>query len=59
VAVQAVFNAELGVLPPGDLCNNIAAFADDESLMTQRNEKYRFGAGDLADMLALSLAHRR
>lgn len=25
---------ELGVLPPGDLRNNIAALADDESLMT-------------------------
>ena len=26
---------ELGVLPPGDLRNNIAALADDENLMTQ------------------------
>lgn len=25
---------ELGVLPPGDLRNNIAALADDEALMT-------------------------
>lgn len=32
---------ELGVLPPGDLRNNIAALADDESLMT-RLFQYRF-----------------
>ncbi len=38
---------ELGVLPPGDLRNNIAALADDESLMTQLFQ-YRFGAGDLS-----------
>ncbi len=38
---------ELGVLPPGDLRNNIAALADDESLMT-RLFQYRFGAGDLS-----------
>ncbi len=37
---------ELGVLPPGDLRNNIAALADDESLMTQLFQ-YRFDAGDL------------
>lgn len=37
---------ELGVLPPGDLRNNIAALADDESLMT-RLFQYRFDAGDL------------
>jgi uncharacterized cofD-like protein len=37
----------LGVLPPGDLRNNIAALADDESLMTQLFQ-YRFGAGDLS-----------
>jgi uncharacterized cofD-like protein len=37
---------ELGVLPPGDLRNNIAALADDESLMTQLFQ-YRFNAGDL------------
>jgi uncharacterized cofD-like protein len=32
---------ELGVLPPGDLRNNIAALADDEDLMTQLFQ-YRF-----------------
>jgi uncharacterized cofD-like protein len=37
---------ELGVLPPGDLRNNIAALADDESLMTQLFQ-YRFKTGDL------------
>lgn len=37
---------ELGVLPPGDLRNNIAALADDESLMTQLFQ-YRFNGGDL------------
>lgn len=37
---------ELGVLPPGDLRNNIAALADDESLMTGLFQ-YRFQQGDL------------
>jgi uncharacterized cofD-like protein len=37
---------ELGILPPGDLRNNIAALADDESLMTQLFQ-YRFNSGDL------------
>ncbi|MCL4254382.1 MAG: uridine diphosphate-N-acetylglucosamine-binding protein YvcK [Anaerolineae bacterium] len=37
---------ELGVLPPGDLRNNIAALADDEQLMTQLFQ-YRFAEGDL------------
>ena len=37
---------ELGVLPPGDLRNNIAALADDEALMTQVFQ-YRFGDGSL------------
>lgn len=37
---------ELGVLPPGDIRNNIAALADDESLMTQLFQ-YRFDNGDL------------
>jgi uncharacterized cofD-like protein len=37
---------DLGVLPPGDLRNNIAALADDESLMTQLFQ-YRFNGGDL------------
>jgi uncharacterized cofD-like protein len=37
---------DLGVLPPGDLRNNIAALADDESLMTQLFQ-YRFNTGDL------------
>jgi uncharacterized cofD-like protein len=37
---------ELGVLPPGDLRNNIAALADDENLMAQLFQ-YRFESGDL------------
>jgi hypothetical protein len=37
---------DLGVLPPGDLRNNIAALADDESLMTQLFQ-HRFHQGDL------------
>ncbi len=37
---------ELGVLPPGDLRNNIAALADDEDLMTQLFQ-HRFSTGDL------------
>lgn len=37
---------ELRILPPGDLRNNIAALADDESLMTQLFQ-YRFSDGDL------------
>ncbi|MDZ4767526.1 MAG: gluconeogenesis factor YvcK family protein [Chloroflexota bacterium] len=37
---------DLGVLPPGDLRNNIAALADDESLMT-RLFQYRFDGGEL------------
>ncbi len=37
---------DLGVLPPGDFRNNIAALARDESLMTQLFQ-YRFGEGGL------------
>ncbi len=37
---------ELGVLPPGDFRDNIAALADDEALMT-RLLKYRFADGGL------------
>lgn len=37
---------EMGVLPPGDLRNNIVALADDESLMA-RLFQYRFSEGDL------------
>jgi len=37
---------ELGVLPPGDLRNNIAALANDEDLMTQLFQ-YRFANGGL------------
>ncbi len=37
---------DMGILPPGDLRNNIAALADDEDLMTQLFQ-YRFSAGDL------------
>jgi uncharacterized cofD-like protein len=37
---------EMGVLPPGDLRNNIAALADDEDLITQLFQ-YRFANGGL------------
>jgi len=37
---------DMGVPPPGDLRNNIAALADDESLLT-RLFQYRFNSGDL------------
>ena len=37
---------DLGVLPPGDFRNNIAALANDEALMTQLFQ-YRFGQGGL------------
>lgn len=37
---------DFGVLPPGDIRNNIAALADDESLMTKLFQ-YRFNEGDL------------
>ncbi len=37
---------ELGVIPPGDLRNNIAALANDEDLMTQLFQ-YRFAHGGL------------
>ncbi|MFC1959394.1 uridine diphosphate-N-acetylglucosamine-binding protein YvcK [Chloroflexota bacterium] len=36
----------MGILPPGDLRNNIAALADDEEMMTQLFQ-YRFSTGDL------------
>lgn len=39
---------ELGVLPPGDFRNNIAALSRDEALMTQVLQ-YRFGAGVAED----------
>jgi uncharacterized cofD-like protein len=38
---------DMGVPPPGDLRNNIAALADNESLLTQLFQ-YRFQGGDLA-----------
>lgn len=38
--------AALGVLPPGDFRNNLAALARDQGLMTQLFQ-YRFGEGDL------------
>ena len=38
---------EMGVPPPGDIRNNIAALADDEGLLT-RLFQYRFVSGDLA-----------
>ncbi len=37
---------EFGVLPPGDLRNNITALADDEDLLTQLFQ-YRFAGGGL------------
>jgi len=37
---------DLGVLPPGDIRNNIVALADDESLMTKLFQ-YRFDVGDM------------
>ncbi len=39
---------ELGLLPPGDFRNNIAALSRDEALMTQLLQ-YRFGAGVAED----------
>jgi 2-phospho-L-lactate transferase/gluconeogenesis factor (CofD/UPF0052 family) len=39
---------ELGVLPPGDFRNCIAALADDEALITQLFQ-YRFGRGSMAN----------
>lgn len=38
---------EMGVLPPGDLRNNIAALADDDILMSKLLQ-YRFESGELA-----------
>lgn len=38
---------DLGVLPPGDIRNNIAALADENSVLTQLFQ-YRFAEGDLA-----------
>ncbi|GAB5489978.1 MAG: YvcK family protein [Phototrophicaceae bacterium] len=38
---------DLGVLPPGDIRNNIAALADEESVLTQLFQ-YRFADGDLS-----------
>lgn len=38
---------DLGVLPPGDIRNNIAALADENSLLTQLFQ-YRFRDGDLS-----------
>lgn len=38
---------DLGVLPPGDIRNNIAALADESSLLTQLFQ-FRFKDGDLA-----------
>lgn len=37
---------DLGVLPPGDIRNNIVALADEDSLLTQLFQ-YRFTEGDL------------
>src|SRR5512136_1453014 len=39
---------ELGLLPPGDFRNCIAALADDEALITQLFQ-YRFGQGEGLD----------
>jgi uncharacterized cofD-like protein len=43
---SGMLRRELGVLPPGDLRNNIAALANDEELMTQLFQ-YRFAEGGL------------
>lgn len=39
---------ELGILPPGDFRNNLAALARDEMLMTQLLQ-YRFGEGQVGE----------
>ncbi len=39
---------ELGILPPGDFRNNMAALARDEMLMTQLLQ-YRFGEGQMGE----------
>ena len=41
---SGILRHELGVLPPGDFRNCLAALADDEALMTQLFQ-YRFGSG--------------
>jgi uncharacterized cofD-like protein len=43
---SGILRRDLGVIPPGDIRNNIAALADDESLMT-RLFQHRFDNGDL------------
>lgn len=43
---SGILRRDMGVQPPGDLRNNIAALADDESLMTQLFQ-YRFQNGNL------------
>jgi len=43
---SGLLRREMGVLPPGDMRNNIAALADDESLMTKLFQ-YRFENGAL------------
>lgn len=43
---------ELGILPPGDFRNNIAALARDEALMTQLLQ-YRFGEGQIGERSVL------
>lgn len=43
---SGMLREEMGVLPPGDLRKNIAALADDQSLMTRLFE-YRFANGRL------------
>jgi uncharacterized cofD-like protein len=43
---SGILRRDLGVLPPGDIRNNIAALADDESLITKLFQ-YRFNNGEL------------
>lgn len=43
---SGVLRREMGVIPPGDLRNNIAALANDEDLITQLFQ-YRFSSGGL------------
>ncbi len=45
---SGILRQKMGVLPPGDFRNNIAALSDAEGLMTQLLQ-YRFGDGDGLD----------
>jgi uncharacterized cofD-like protein len=47
---------ELGILPPGDFRNNIAALARDEALMTQLLQ-YRFGSNQVLPAQSMLRGH--